>query len=430
MVDTVSTDDHATHVAGTIGATGQFLPAARGMASGVNIRSRNDINDTNELVSDAGLIDISNHSYSRRRGWGVRDMGTGFGLYDTWETDRSLNAIEDPNFGKYDGVAQGFDDALYDNPNLLSIWSAGNDRDDTFTDDASDGDYVAFFSQDPGGIGYTGPDWYQVPETGNPNTTAPPDDGNSGTGYDSLPQQQTAKNTLVVGAIDDITVDDYDTDDVVMTAYSSWGPTDDGRIKPDLVANGHNLTSTAGAGDTLYYTEFGTSMSAPNVTGTAALLVEHYRNLFGDGNPSTNSYPNLFDDDNPRSATTKGLLIHTAFDAGNVEPDYSNGWGVVDAAAAAEFLTEAEQGSGSTDHLFERAYDGNTWALNVHSDGSEPLRVTIVWTDPAPTTLPGGGLDDATSVLVNDLDSWITNSSGTVFYRAWNLDSANPAATR
>jgi subtilisin family serine protease len=70
----------------------------------------------------------------------------------------------------------------------------------------------------------------------------------------------------------------------------------------------------------------GTSMAAPNATGTLALLVQHYRNLYGAGI-------------NPLSATIKGLAIHSAFDAGNKGPDYVYGWGVLDAAAAAAFLT-------------------------------------------------------------------------------------------
>lgn len=85
-------------------------------------------------------------------------------------------------------------------------------------------------------------------------------------------------------------------------------------------------------------------MAAPNVTGSAALLVEHYRNLFNG--------------DTPRSATTKGLLIHTAFDAGRPGPDYEYGWGVVDAAAAANFLTDADA-SVSRSLLQESTYSGS-----------------------------------------------------------------------
>jgi subtilisin family serine protease len=153
-------------------------------------------------------------------------------------------------------------------------------------------------------------------------------------GYDSLPPTQVAKNTLVVGAIEGITVkkETYDKSDVGMPTFSSWGPTDDGRIKPDVVAAGNNLYAPvafvpgsippAESNESYRGNLSGTSFAAPTVTGTAVLLIEHYRNLFGTL---------------PLSATTKGLLTHTAFDAGNVGPDYSHGWGLVDAAA--NFLT-------------------------------------------------------------------------------------------
>jgi len=56
--------------------------------------------------------------------------------------------------------------------------------------------------------------------------------------------------------------------------------------------------------------------------------------------------------------------------------------------------------------------------------GSDPLKATIVWTDPAGTA-HGSGLDETTSVLVNDLDLWITGPGGT--YNPWTLDPPNPS---
>lgn len=62
----------------------------------------------------------------------------------------------------------------------------------------------------------------------------------------SVSPPSIAKNTLTVGAVNDITAGYATTADVVMSSFSSWGPVDDGRIKPDIVANGVSLTS---AGD-------------------------------------------------------------------------------------------------------------------------------------------------------------------------------------
>jgi subtilisin family serine protease len=139
-----------------------------------------------------------------------------------------------------------------------------------------------------------------------------------------------------------------------MTAFSSWGPTDDGRIKPDLVANGQAVFSSEEGFDSDYGVQSGTSMAAPNVTGTAALLLEHYRDLH--------------DDEDPTSATLKGVLIHTASDAGNVGPDYRHGWGLVNAAEAAEFLTE------SADTLRETRLAPRT---DEHSESFLTRRISI-----------------------------------------------------
>ena len=585
IVDTgAALSDHSTHVAGTIGAQGSDA-AARGMASNVMIRSRDSVNDSAELAADAAGIDLSNHSYSHSRGWQLPlftvTINNVFYPVDTWVGDRDQFAVENAIFGKYEDTQNPIDAALgqspllpseidqiaFDNPTLLSVWSAGNDRDDVFTNALRTAteevqglpNYDQFYVAFDGTLGQ-----FVFIDGTVQNNEPPPGDGNGGTGYDSLPQSKVAKNTLVIGAIGDIVNIDgpYDPANpppVTMTSFSSWGPTDDGRIKPDVVANGDALYSSEAASDTDYGTRSGTSMAAPSVTGTAALLLEHYRDLnvvrnltAGDhdirveyyedvddarltlhwarpgvaktvvpasvlwhDNPQvagldaeyfdfsttlsdipdftgltpdvtnvatqldfaptaghwaglTSDYDDTFaarytgtiniattddytfsllaDDEarlwiddvlvneSPRSATLKGLIIHTAQDvtsgAANIGPDYSTGWGLVDAAAAVEFLTGSLSETGHTTELFEGTYDGTEWTHRVRADGNNPLRVTIVWTDPAPTTLPGDGLDDPTSVLVNDLDIWITDASDTTLYRPWNLDPANPATRR
>ena len=119
---------------------------------------------------------------------------------------------------------------LYNNPQLLSVWAAGNDRNETWA--SLDTYYLTMLV----GGGYNG--WYWVPVI-DLVLPAPAADGSQAGGYDCLPQEQTAKNTLVVGAVNDITDDPYNSVDVTMTTFSSWGPTDDGRVKPDVVANGY-----------------------------------------------------------------------------------------------------------------------------------------------------------------------------------------------
>ncbi len=405
--------DHATQVAGVLGAAlggaGIGAANARGMASQVNLRSYSARNDIAEMGRDAGLLIASNHSYGGLRGWNRREIDpknspnvntAPMSRTDIWLGDRGgdyISSGEDHGFGKYGSDAQALDQVLFQHPYLLSVWSAGNDRNDQFTNANGNNSYVTYFGSNPrlSGFNWSGRGWYLVPTSIAPE---PDSDGNSGTGFDSLPDEQSAKNTLVVGAIDSAGL---------MSTFSSWGPTDDGRIKPDVVANGVNVLAASSASDTAYALGDGTSLAAPSVTGTAVLLIQHYRNLFG----------NL-----PRSATTKGLLIHTAADAGRPGPDYAFGWGVVDANRGAQFLINATAPN-PTSYVREETYTGTERTMTLWSDGTTPLKATLAWTDPAGNP-QGKGLDVRTPVLVNDLDLWITGPDG-VHY-PWTLNPLNP----
>ena len=402
--------NHATHVAGTIGASG-VNPEAKGMASQVNIVSYDYLDDIEELDDAASSIVVSNHSYGPARGWeGRQDWGDAVGPVDTWWGERDL-FTEDATFGKYNSDAEDLDEVLFENPNLLSVWIAGNERSgkyNTFTNASGDNTYATGLSNPlPGtpmvGSLLDGTPYYLVSTA---DFAPPPKDG-ADTGFDTL--ISVAKNNLVVGAVEHNTSDPIDPTTVRITSFSSFGPTDDGRVKPDVVANGQLVLSSYAGADDDYDVIFGTSMAAPSVTGTAVLLIEHYQNLFSS---------------QPRSATTKGLLIHTAIDAGNIGPDYSFGWGLVNAANAADFLSNTATPLSSF-LLEEKTYNGTEQTITVQSDGNNPLKATIVWTDPAGTP-QGAGLDVPTSVLVNDLDLWITGPDGT--HLPWTLDPANPAS--
>ena len=229
--------------------------------------------------------------------------------------------------------------------------------------------------------------------------------------YDSLPGgSSSAKNVLVVGAVADIPGGYQDSAGVQMATFSSWGPTDDGRIKPDLVANGTTLYSSLATSVDAYGLLSGTSMAAPVVTGSLALLQEHYRATH-EGNQ-------------PTSATLRALVVHTADEAGDTPgPDYRFGWGLLNTAAAAEVISLDTLDNHRLQELV--LVDGGQVTLTVSSDGWAPLRVTLAWTDP-PGTVPVVAVDPIDLMLVNDLDITLTSMvSGPVDY-PWVLDGADP----
>ncbi|WEK36301.1 MAG: S8 family serine peptidase [Candidatus Pseudobacter hemicellulosilyticus] len=185
---------------------------------------------------------------------------------------------------------------------------------------------------------------------------------------------QSSKNALIVGNINSM--------DDVIAANSSCGPVDDGRIKPELVAGGVNVWSTS-FGNT-YANNSGTSMSAPTVTGTLALLVERYRQLHGGANPP--------------AALIKAAACNSAEDMGNPGPDYTFGFGRLNAVSAVETLEENRYFLGSVG-----PGPGITHTIPAGPPGASRLKVMLYWTD-APAN-PGAAL-----ALVNNLDLTVTGT--------------------
>lgn len=217
-------------------------------------------------------------------------------------------------------------------------------------------------------------------------------------GRDLLVDQTTSKNVIVVAAaVQGATPG--------MSTFSSWGPTDDGRVKPDIAAKGVGVFSTGGSGDTSYESNQGTSMASPAIAGALLLLQQHYNNI---------------NDDFMRAATLRGIMIHTAADVEAAGPDHKFGWGIMNAEEGAAVITN----NGETSFILETTLSSNqTYAKQVAASGTQPLKVTIAWTDRPGQTNTSQTVDLVTDVLVNDLDLRVTRVSDGAVFMPWRLNT-------
>lgn len=382
--------DHATHVTGTMVASG-VENKAKGMAYEARVHSYDWNNDLSEMANEAaaGML-VSNHSYGYISGWFYNFRGD-----DRWAWlgNPTVSETEDFAFGFYSESAAQWDEFCYNVPYFFPVVAAGNDR------------------------GY-GPQnqpvehWIRV--NGQWELSDILREVNGGAdGYDCISHFSLAKNVLSVGAVQGISDGYSQPEDVVMSSFSSWGPTDDGRIKPDIVAKGVSTYSTSSFVNIQYRYKSGTSMAAPNVAGSVGLLNQLYNQLYAE--------------QTPLASTIRGLIIHTADQAGvSKGPDYIFGWGLMNTRRAAD-LMRADTVQGQNIHIREGALNnGDTYIREVESDGNNPLKVTISWTDPPGTPLIANVLNNPSPRLVNDLDLRIYGPDSTE-YKPWILDHTNPS---
>src|SRR5690606_35233640 len=196
-----------------------------------------------------------------------------------------------------------------------------------------------------------------------------------------------------------------------MTGFSSWGPSDDGRIKPDLVAVGQDVMVLWGTLPAEYASGSGTSFSAPAASGAALLLQAIHREATGLA---------------MLSSTVKALLIHSATDIGTVGPDYKFGWGLIDASEAADMLDGHLRDESAGIVQVPLLEDEQTFTHTFRWDGYSPICATVCWTDPPGPIIEG--LNDRTPVLVNDLDLRITAPDGVTQHSPFLLDASDPLA--
>jgi len=344
-------DDHSTHVSGTIIGKG-INPGAKGMAPKASISAHDAVRDTEEAATAAanGLL-ISNHSY-------------GVPIFNQSGTQQ----VNSANIGAYTSQAQDWDRVVFNAPYYLAVMSAGNE----------------------GGMlsGYS--------------------DGLAN-GYDKLTGDKTAKNTLVVASAVPI-MSSGKLNNFLSSQFSSEGPTDDFRIKPDITGDGNLLFSSTSGSINEYNTFQGTSMASPSVSGSLLLLQEYYNQLNA-------NYM--------KAATLKGLACHNAKDDNaKPGPDPVFGWGFYDAEASALTIQQASSGLAVIKEL--SLNDNDSYTYQFSTSGSGPISATICWTDPA-GTVQSSSLNDPTPHLVNDLDLRLEHSSNTMYF-PWKLDNSDATA--
>lgn len=386
---------HATQMVGTMIATGAD-PDARGMANTAMVESWNWNSDIAEMAIEAanGLL-TSAHPYIETAGWtantNICDPDSDHPEVDwMWFSLESEDSTKAYQFGYYDSQAQKWDSVAYLAPDYLIVKAAGNQR-----GEGPDAQPISHWTYDS--------DFNCIQDSTNIIREL---DGGF-TGFESLNAASLAKNVLVVGAVESSS-DNFDNiNSVSPISTSGFGPTDDGRIKPDIVAPTNVYTSTSSSNNS-YATGGGTSAATAVVTGSIALLREHYQKL---------------NSDTLSSASIKALLAQTADDIGNEGPDYKTGWGLLNTERAARFISSNKANMFKSVLKDTVLTNGNTIQFDFEHTSDRPLIITIAWTDPSGT--PSVNADDPVdTLLVNDLDLLVTKSATN--YHPWILDKSNP----
>ena len=300
----VEVSSHSTSVAGIM-IDKAINADARGMAYGLGgILSYDFYNDVAEMASASSNLLFSNHSYVHICGWNYRNTSNP-DAPPRWEFWGGPNDAEDYNFGYYNSTCRNVDSIAFNAPFYTIVKAAGNNR-------TSNGPAIgdSYWRRDSSG------NWIQIAHR---DASISSNDG-----YDIISIMGNAKNMITVGAVSLIPNGYSSPSDVKLESYSSWGPSDDGRIKPDIVAPGENILTASSESDSSYNIFGATSAATPVVTGSLLLLQQLQYNL---------SKQFL------RSATIKALVVHTANEAGvSPGPDYMFGWGLLNVAKASDVI--------------------------------------------------------------------------------------------
>ena len=391
-------NQHATHVAGTIAGTGEFVAPATSSTAGNRRAKESEI----PVYGDELVV-----KPNRRAG---RFAPTTAGEASTARSVAPRTQTEAEAEPRYPGIAVGsqilsYDffgaaeeviDLLIDKPDAIDVmnnsWSLNLDPvsnpgscDQMATYVMEAPDFDAAVSGDNAGQALR-----RIPiifAAGNARN-----DGvcnlSSAAGFPnfrSVLPPSTAKNVITVGAVD--------ADTNAMTDFSSWGPTASGRLKPDIVAPGCRLISDGESGIVSAIPAkgigrmCGTSMATPVVTGVVSLMIEKMVKL---GQTKTSVFP----------STYKALLIHGAEDLGRPGPDFEYGYGRVRLPATLNLMDD----KAFLQATIKREGEVQSYEIQV-APGASEIKATLVWDD-----RPTGVFSDET--LSNDLDLVLVSPSG------------------
>lgn len=357
-----SVSDHSTHVAGTVGGDGSNSVNRggtalqwRGMAPAVDLISYGTSYPGSGVIFYENVPDIEADWDAARNTHGA-DLGTaslGSNIYYNYPTRCDLMGLYGASSVLIDQIVRGGNSTVGLGEKYIATWAAGNER-----------------------------GW-----------------GTSCATYGIVAPPAAAKNPIHVGG--------SNTNNNTQYAHTSWGPTQDGRIKPIVTAGACQTSGDGGVTSTddspvNYYTvKCGTSMATPAVAGGIALMLQHYRDVY---NTTGRFWP----------SAAKAILMQTATDLGRAGPDYEWGYGQVNIHAAVDLISRR---AFRQDNVAQGAVD--VYSMIV-PEGLDPLTVSLAWDDHEATL-------NANPTLINNLDLELVSPSGAL-WRPWVLNAGSPTA--
>jgi hypothetical protein len=353
---------HGTHVCGTLAGNQTYVNPGQTAANGLAYEAKltlQDVGNDDFFSCLLGLVSVPN------------DLTNAFqASYDLGARVHSNSWGSTSN--SYNGFCVDIDDFMWDHPDFLVVFAAGN----------------------------------------------------SGSGSGTVGSPGTAKNCVTVGATRQAPNQES------IAWYSSRGPAHDSRYKPTLTLpggdeslyitsadnhTGNPPSNTCSAQGSPF---MGTSMATPAVSASAAIIRQYF--LEGYYPAGSTGLPGALPVDafTPSAALVKAMLTNSAADMGGSDvPNHNEGWGRVLLEDVLHF-----QGDAREIRVEENAVGlstGQSDEFNYEVETGEPIEITLVWTDYPATS--GAGI-----ALVNDLDLVVTGPSGT--YRG-NVFSGGQSTT-